>query len=585
MIHSLFSDLPTFKNLTFQPGLNVLLAQKIEGATEKQTRNRAGKSSLVEIIHFLLGGNSDKDHLMQLDALREYKFGASLDLASVKARVERSGASKGEIKLSSAEGASTTRILSNPEWNRQLGKIWFGLEGKSVTSAGDPENDDVTRRKPTFRSLFAYFARSQGSGAFTTPEKQATMQQVGDQQIALMYLLGLDSTIAADWQIVRDHEKALRELKKSAKDGSIFGHVIGKAADLRTQLAVAEGRLTGLRKSITDFRVLDQYGEMEKEASRVTRALNDLANDNTLDHSSIREIEDALGAEVPPAVSDLEQVYQEAGVALPQGLVRKHYADVRAFHESVIRNRKSYLESELLAARARIDARQLKKQSLDARRAEIMAVLQSHGALDQFHQLQRELNREEAQVGSLRSRFEAAQQLESSKTELQLQRSKLSLRLQRDFNEQGERLNQAIRAFEEVSNLLYESAGSMQIDLTDNGPVFGFPMQGARSKGIKNMQIFCFDMMLMRLCQQRKIGPGFLVHDSHLFDGVDGRQIVRALRVGSQMAQELGFQYIVTMNEDDAFKETEAGFDVNAHVLPLRLTDATEDGGLFGFRF
>ena len=27
-----------------------------------------------------------------------------------------------------------------------------------------------------------------------------------------------------------------------------------------------------------------------------------------------------------------------------------------------------------------------------------------------------------------------------------------------------------------------------------------FPMQGSRSKCIKNMQIFCFDMMLMRLC-------------------------------------------------------------------------------------
>ena len=51
------------------------------------------------------------------------------------------------------------------------------------------------------------------------------------------------------------------------------------------------------------------------------------------------------------------------------------------------------------------------------------------------------------------------------------------------------------------------------------------------------------------------------------------------------MAAELGFQYIVTMNEDDAFKELEAGFDLNEYVLPSRLTGATEDGGLFGIRF
>jgi len=39
------------------------------------------------------------------------------------------------------------------------------------------------------------------------------------------------------------------------------------------------------------------------------------------------------------------------------------------------------------------------------------------------------------------------------------------------------------------------------------------------------------------------------------------------------------------MIEDGAFKEDIAGFDRRDHVLPTVLTDAREDGGLFGFRF
>ena len=39
------------------------------------------------------------------------------------------------------------------------------------------------------------------------------------------------------------------------------------------------------------------------------------------------------------------------------------------------------------------------------------------------------------------------------------------------------------------------------------------------------------------------------------------------------------------MIEDDAFKEAIAGFDRRDHVLPTVLTDAREDGELFGFRF
>ena len=53
----------------------------------------------------------------------------------------------------------------------------------------------------------------------------------------------------------------------------------------------------------------------------------------------------------------------------------------------------------------------------------------------------------------------------------------------------------------------------------------------------------------------------------------------------TRTAKEPGVQYIVTMNEEDASKETETGFELNDYVLPIKLIDATEDGGLFGIRF
>jgi len=425
--------------------------------------------------------------------------------------------------------------------------------------------------------------RRQASGAFMTPEKQATMQGTGDMQMALMFLLGLDWQIARDWQAVRDREKTLEKLKKAAGNGA-FGSIIGKAADLRTELTIQEARLKKLHAEVETFQVLPEYRELEIESAALTRQLNELANANTIDFSAIRDLESALASEVPPDHEDLQAVYQEAGVVLPD-LVKRRYEDVKSFHESVVRNRKDYLSSELEAARLRIEMRDGKKAQLDHRRVEILGILKSHGALEQFLKLQGELGRIESEVESLRQRFEAAEQLEGTKNELEIERNRLTIRLRRDFTEQKDRLAEAIVAFEETSQRLYESAGSMTVDETSNGPIFKFPMQGERSKGIKNMQIFCFDMMLMRLCTKRQMGPGFLIHDSHLFDGVDGRQVISALRLGSEIAQELGFQYIVTMNEDDAFKETIEGFDLNDYVLPTRLTDATEDGGLFGIRF
>jgi uncharacterized protein YydD (DUF2326 family) len=487
--------------------------------------------------------------------------------------VERSGHQKAKIHVEGAEFLNGKTRLSNSEWIELLGEKMFGLHSL-------PEVDG---RAPTFRSLLAYFVRRQLSGAFTTPEKQATMQQAGDYQVALLFLLGLDWKIASDWQKVRDREKTLAELKKAAGAGA-FGSIIGKASDLRTEVTVTEAALREMQAHLADFRVLPEYTQMEAEADQLTRRINELSNGNVIDAAAIRDLEQAMASEAPPPLNELESIYAEAGVTLP-GLAIRRYDEVRSFHESVVRNRRDYLSEELDAAKQRVGTREQEKQRLDSRRSEIMSVLKTHGALDQFSKLQASAARKEAEVESLRQRFEAAEQLEGTKNELEIERNRLALRLRRDFAEQKERLSEAILAFEETSKRLYESAGRMTVEETANGPIFQFPMQGSRSKGIKNMQIFCFDMMLMRLCAKRGFGPGFLVHDSHLFDGVDGRQVVSALKVGAETASELGFQYIVTMNEDDAFKEKLEGFDLNDYLLPVVLTDAKEDGGLFGFRF
>ncbi len=44
-------------------------------------------------------------------------------------------------------------------------------------------------------------------------------------------------------------------------------------------------------------------------------------------------------------------------------------------------------------------------------------------------------------------------------------------------------------------------------------------------------------------------------------------------------------QYIVTLNSDELDKAVRRDFDPTDHLLEQRLTDAFEEGGLFGFRF
>lgn len=585
MIHRLSSDLPGFKTLQFHAGLNMLVADKSPGASNRQTRNGSGKSSMVQLVHFLLGSNTGPDSIFRTPELVNSAFEAELKLKGRAVRVTRSGHKPSAVILEGdtsgwpiqpeLDKKTGLEVMKNDPWKVLLGHLIFGF----------PIAEDTTSTRLHFRDVMPYFARRHSDGGFQQHDHASKKQQPWVIQSALTWLFGLDVSVPYDWQTVRERERSLKELKKAVTDGGALGSVIGSTSALRTQLTLAEERVRKLRQNLASFRVLDQYHELEIEASELTRKISDLASLNAVDKEYADALQEALSQEAAPPPSNLERLYREAGVVLPQ-LALKRFEEVQEFHASVVQNRRSYLQGELQDIGNARELRIKEIHRLEDRRAAVMQMLSTHGALDHFSQLQRELSRAEGEVEHLRQRFSSAEVLETEKVQLTLERNRLRERLKRDYFEQQDVLRSAILKFENYSASLYEKAGNLEIDDSENGPTFKVTIHGQESRGIQNMQIFCFDMMLMELCAERNIGPGFLIHDSHLFDGVDERQVAKALALGAEAAAKHRFQYIVTMNSDVMPRDGyPPGFEVNSHRLPVRLTDATEDGGLFGLRF
>jgi len=583
MIRTIFSDFPTYKSMSFESGLNIVLADKSHGATEKQSRNGAGKSSLLETIHFVLGGNAKPASIFRNDTLREFNFSMELDLYGERVSATRSGDAPSKIfvagdvskwpiapKKSKNEGEWQ---ISNENWRLLLGNAFFNLPV-----------GDTPKYSPTFRSLFAYFARSQSSGGFTDPLYQAGMQQLFDRQVAISALLNLNVAIPRDLQGVRDKEKLIGELKKAAKGGALT-NFINTAAAIRTELAIARATAQRLLESLNAFRVVDEYAEYEIEATRLTKEISRLNNENTTDLELIEHLVETMNAEVPASVENVERIYKRAGILLPE-LVQQRYEDVQTFHNQVIENRKQHLSAEKESAEERISQRSTEREELDIRRQKVMAILSSGGALEHYNSLRADAAQSEANVVLLTNQLEAAEALESTKAELEADRTRLLAALQADYSERADFIAEAVIAFQDISRALYETGGKLTITPTKNGPEIGIEIPSDSSVGISNMKIFCFDLMMMDLNSRRGIGPGFLVHDSHLFDGVDERQVAKALELGAMHAKEHGYQYIITMNSDAIPGEGfSADFNIMEYVNKVRLTDAQETGGLFGVRF
>ena len=423
MIHSVSSDLPSFKGLEFRRGLNVLLADKSQGATDRQSRNGAGKTSFVELVHFLFAGDPRKDNIFLCDALRGHWFEARVDIGRTIVTVARTGAERSRIRLSGdtsrfpivpqPELLSGKCFLSNAEWQATLGALLFNLPHEKGKTGGP--------FGPSFRSIFPYFARRQVSGGFQKATQHSSQQQPWNQQVSLSYLLGLDSTVPQRFQEVRRREQVMKGLRKAAKEGDL-GKYFGTVADLRTGMAIAEARARRLRDQVEKVTVVPEYAELEREASEITRRVSDLNDENTAERELVLQLRDSIEQEVPPATDRLDNLYEEAGVILSDS-VGRHLREVEAFHEAIIENRRSHLASEMEAAEERITARDRDIESRDVRRAQLMRILQSGGALEHYASLQDEASRVEAEAEGLRQRLKTAEEIESTKAQLEIERA------------------------------------------------------------------------------------------------------------------------------------------------------------------
>jgi uncharacterized protein YydD (DUF2326 family) len=590
MIVSIESSIPTFKSVRFQPGLNVLLADTRPESTEKQTRNSAGKTSLVEIVHFLLGANCEKESLFRTKELIHHTFTGAFDIGGVLFTIRRSGSEPSKVFLlggghdqrelpKRTDKTSGTTFVSNVNWRVFLGHAMFGLpailNGTIFEDAGTP----------TFRSMFSYFARRRNSGAFLYPERHAEQQQRWDWQVSLSYLLGLDWQVPSEFQKLRVRERSLEELRKAAKGGS-FGEVMGTVAELRPQVTIAATKAEKLHDQLSRFEVLDSYRDLSRRAAHAKTEMQAIARELVVLNETLEHLERALAAEEPPARSDLERVYTAAGVELP-GVALRRFDDVKRFYESVVENRRAHLRQEITETKESIASGESRLAVLDADRSDILKTLEGRGALEDFLSLQRELATIEASAATLRERFKAAELLEGEATQLVLDRVNLKRRLQEDYQQRKTALDEAILIIADVISELYDDrSGRFIVEATDNGPEFRISIEGDRGGGISNMEIFCLDLALMKLVTKRFGGPGFLIHDSHLFDGVDVRQITRALLLGHRATHGKNLQYVVTMNSD-IFDNLPLPKEIDREkiVLKTRLSDETETGGLFGFRF
>ena len=568
-----------FKTLRFHEGLNILVADRTETSEQGDSRNSIGKTSFVKVLRYILGGDLSSE--FKASELSEHAFTATLSLPS------REGGVEDEVTVTRAV-SPTTRVLVSG-WSATEGQTdlhfdeWRELLARRVFHI--PE--DASR--PTPGQLWGQLIRTY----FGNPIKGHQSEADWESGVKIGFMLGLSPEILGKAGDLDRLNKQGRAIRTAVREGAI-AHLSLDESALRAQLATARRQRDRQQENLRSFRVDEQYADHQQEADGLSATIQRLNDEGLALQRRSRELDEALRDEITTTqdgdlTARLVRVYAEIGLVLPDAVSRR-YDEVRAFHESVVRNRRSFLEQELGAVRGRLEAIDAERGALDEQRSQVMQLLNETVALDTFLSIQRDLATQESAVADLERRLEAANSISTLSDTMKLRTAELVASVRTELNERDDKLGESIALFSELGAEIYtDREASLLVSPTAKGLLSVEPrISGDASTGVRSVETFMLDVVCEIAAITSSRAPRILVHDSHLFDAIDGRQVASCLNIGARLAEEHGFQYIVTLNSDflaTVEAQSDGAFDADPYILGTRLTDETDAGGLFGFRF
>ncbi|MGX1484785.1 MULTISPECIES: DUF2326 domain-containing protein [unclassified Streptomyces] len=577
MLRRISSNFPSFQPITFRPGFNVILAEMGPGASDRHSRNARGKTTLIQAINYCLGGSLAKS----MTPLGPAGWAFSLELDLFGSTVTATRKVKGGARLSLAypmELAGALRpyldenaTISVDDWKFLLGLGLFALD--QVPEQGD--------RGISPRTLLSYVIRIE---AAKDPLKIIPQQPAWSSREHVAYLLNLNWELVRDLSRLEEDSDTYKAIARATKK-NLLPRALRPEPELMLELVEAQRDLEELSSRVNGFQVVDDPDGLISRADRVTEELKELRNDALVDRRMIElyaesiEGEQATGGEgVGEVVAGLYTEMQRA--FNPEAL--QSFEKVEAFHQQLMGNRRRFLASELERLRDQQVQRDAKIRELTASRNSILAVLDAGGALEELSALQSECAQAAARVTEVEAALSNVRELAEAQEGIRVQKAQLRQETARDLSTNRQKLDSVATRFDGMMQDLYNVGGVLTAEVDDLGFKFSIRVSTSASGGVTRMQLLCFDLTLMAESDELH-HPGFLIHDSVVFDGVDPRQVAAGLRLVNETVEGVGGQYICTMNSNDvpqAVRE-EDWFIQGTRRIVLD----TERGGILGTSF
>lgn len=525
---SLTANKETFHPIYFHDGINIIVGKQITPTNKNDgnTYNGVGKSLILHLIHFCLGARKISSFE---EKIPDWEFTLNFIIDNKNYSCKRSTSKQNSIEFNG-------ECLKPAILQEKLLKLCFG---KTHT----PQN-------MTWNTLFSRFVRRYRS-SYTTFDTYVPKESDYSKILNNCYLLGINTQFIVEKNELREQQTKATITEKAIKEDPLFRQYYLGKNDAELDKTDLEYRIKLLEKKMSDFKVSENYHEVKTEADEKSYEKRQLENKRVLINNYIRNIENSERETEDINLEKMIKVYQAAQVEIPE-MVKKSLVEVTNFHKELLDSRNVRLSKELFRQKKLLKEIDNQILTIGERMDVLLEYLNSHGALEEYVALTKELNDLKNEIARINEYQHILKTYHDTQIEIKMSMMDKDKEADLYLEENNKYLDNLREKFQEYAKCFYPNKKSGLVIKNKTGDnklryTIEARIEDDSSDGVNEVRMFCFDWLLLN-CKVSKIR--FIAHDSRLYANMDPRQREALFEIVHEGCKNEDLQYICSINED-----------------------------------
>ena len=602
-LSKLYTNKENFKNIRFNPGVNVVYAEVKTKISEKKNSHNLGKTLLSELVDImLLKKLSPKNHFLFTTkndvgeaVFSSYIFYLEILLISGKYLTIKRGVSNNSKISFKLNEQRTDDFIPPQEWDEENVSI-----DKARKVLAEYLNFDFFRGKEEYdyRKSINYSIRQQGDYADIYRLTKFKGRDLYWKPF-MFDLLGFNGNLLQD-KYERDDEidevsKFINNLKNE------FSVKVEERDELVAQIQLKENQTKSTEQQIDRFNFYEQDKSLIKEGvedveTRISE-LNTIAYNFEFD---INRLQSSIKNKFSFDFKKVEKVFTEAQLFFSDQL-KKDYEELIEFNQNMTLERNKLLRKTLKAKSAEFEEIKKELKELNNKKEELLSFIQESNVFKKFKEYQKGLVKLEGQLIQLQEKLKTIDTILEKEKEIKVIKQKLDEIVEKIGNEfSNTNSNETYKEIRDKFGAYYKAILNEDAYIswninTANNVDFKQPKvisegevkrDTAQGDGFTYGKLFCvaFDLALLTTYNKESYYR-FVYHDD-VFANEDNGVKHRFLKLIRNLIEDYDLQYIFSIIKDDLPTDDEdKPIKFSSSEIVLELSDENALDTLFGFRF